>query len=415
MTNGAPSSTHTEADRMAPSQSQQTTAADRHGNGYTSRSAFRLSEKQRFNWLRLIRCENVGPATFRDLINHFGSAEKALEALPDLSRKGGARRAFHIASEQEIETEWTALHRAGARLVATGEPDYPEALAHIPAPPPLLTVMGSPDLAKRPAIAIVGSRNCSASGAKLTEMIARELGQNGIVVVSGLARGVDTHAHRASLTLGTIAVVAGGLNQLYPRQNVELAKAIAQQGMLVSEMPWNAPARSQDFPRRNRIISGIALGTLVVEAAKRSGSLITARYALEQGRDVFAIPGSPLDPRAGGTNHLIKQGACLVCEAQDILDAIADQRTTLQPFAADQLPLPLREQIPDGTGDLRPSEPEEAGKTRFIQSLSLTPIAIDDLIRQTDLTMGQVQLLLLELDLAGRLERHGNQTVSLKA
>ena len=375
---------------------------------YVGHTPFKLSDRQRFNWLRLIRCENVGPATFRDLINHLGSAEKALEALPDLSRKGGARRAFHMASEAEVEAEWTALHRAGARLVATGEPDYPRALNHISAPPPLLTVMGGPELADKPAVAIVGSRNCSASGAKLTEMIARELGQNGVVVVSGLARGVDTHAHRASLALGTIAVVAGGLNQLYPRQNVELAKSIAQQGMLISEMPWNAPARSQDFPRRNRIISGIAIGTLVVEAAKRSGSLITARYALEQGREVFAIPGSPLDPRASGTNHLIKQGATLTCEAQDILDAIAAQ----QSFLPAQQSLPLKEHYEDTPLHQSPSEPAASEKARFIQSLSLTPIAIDDLVRQTSLTLGQIQLLLLELDLAGRLDRHGNQMVS---
>ncbi|WP_319414224.1 DNA-processing protein DprA [uncultured Cohaesibacter sp.] len=381
------------------------------GDGYQSRAPLRLSEKQRFNWLRLIRCENVGPATFRDLINHFGSADKALKALPDLSRKGGAKRAFHMASSAEVEEEWTALHQAGARLVAIGEPDYPQALNHIPAPPPLLTVMGKQDIAAKPSVAIVGSRNCSASGAKLTEMIAHELGENGVVITSGLARGVDTHAHKASLVLGTIAVVAGGLNQLYPRQNVDLAKRIAVQGMLISEMPWNAPARAQDFPRRNRIISGIALGTLVVEAAKRSGSLITARYALEQGREVFAIPGSPLDPRASGTNHLIKEGATLVCEAQDILDALAAQ----QSYRPHQPSLPLRETTPDASGQPPASEPEETSKNRFIQSLSLTPIAIDDLVRQSSLTMGQVQLLLLELDLAGRLERHGNQTVSLKA
>ena len=380
-------------------------------DGYISHHPFRLTDRQRFNWLRLIRCENVGPATFRDLINHFGSAEKALDALPALSRKGGARRTFHMASEAEVEAEWTALHRAGARLVATGEPDYPQALNHIPAPPPLLTVMGGPELASKTAVAIVGSRNCSASGAKLTEMIARDLGQNGVVVVSGLARGVDTHAHKASLALGTIAVVAGGLNQLYPRQNVDLAKNIAQQGMLISETPWNAPARSQDFPRRNRIISGIAMGTLVVEAAKRSGSLITARYALEQGREVFAIPGSPLDPRASGTNHLIQQGATLVCEAQDILDALAAQ----QNYTPVQQSLPLMEKESEGAPEGRNAEPDESDKIRFIRSLSLAPIAIDDLIRQSDLTLGQVQLLLLELDLAGRLERHGNQTVSIKA
>ena len=398
-------------DTPAMARTDELALCENESDDYISHHPFRLTDRQRFNWLRLIRCENVGPATFRDLINHFGSAEKALEALPDLSRKGGAKRAFHMASEAEVEAEWAALYRAGARLVATGEPDYPKALSHIPALPPLLTIMGGPELASKTAVAIVGSRNCSASGAKLTEMIARDLGQNGVVVASGLARGVDTHAHRASLALGTIAVVAGGLNQLYPRQNVDLAKSIAQQGMLISEMPWNAPARSQDFPRRNRIISGIAMGTLVVEAAKRSGSLITARYALEQGREVFAIPGSPLDPRASGTNHLIQQGATLVCEAQDILDALAAQ----QCYRPVQQTLPLMEDKSERAPERNTSDPTESSKSRFIRSLSLTPIAIDDLVRQSDLTLGQVQLLLLELDLAGRLERHGNQTVSIKA
>ncbi|WP_245417888.1 DNA-processing protein DprA [Cohaesibacter celericrescens] len=377
-----------------------------HGSG--SQDQY-LTDRQRFNWLRLIRCDNVGPATFHDLCAHFGSAEKALDALPTLSRRGGAKKSVRIATQQDVETEWNQIYQGGARLVALGEPDYPQDLAHIHAPPPLLTIVGDGQWSHKTAVAIVGSRNCSASGLKLTQNIARDLGQKGIVIASGLARGIDTEAHKASLYTGTIAIVAGGLNRIYPKENIKLAHAIAENGLLVSEMPWNWQARAQDFPRRNRIISGVAAGTLVIEAAKRSGSLITARYALEQGREVFAIPGSPLDPRSDGTNHLIKQGACLVCEADDILAALPNHTPSLKY----QPPL-LRE----NASSSEPFDFEDAlpvkSRDRFIQSLGPTPIAIDELVRQSGVSPSQAQIILLELDLAGRLERHGNQAVSLK-
>ena len=368
----------------------------------------RLTDRQRFNWLRLIRSDNIGPATFRDLLNHFGSAEKALDALPTLSRRGGAKKMARIASIPDMEAEWEAIYQAGARLVALGEPDYPRDLAFIHAPPPLLTIAGSQACAQKTTISIVGSRNCSASGLKLTAQLAQGLGNKGIVIASGLARGIDTAAHKASLATGTIAVLAGGLNRIYPKENSALAHEIARSGMLISEMPWNWQARAQDFPRRNRIISGLAAGTLVIEAAKRSGSLITARFALEQGREVFAIPGSPLDPRAGGTNHLIKQGACLVSDADDIMDVLAHQ-----------LPMPdkprdLLIERTDAKADGCDEDVPDTARSRFIQSLSPTPMAIDELVRLSDLSPGQIQIILLELELAGRLERHGNQTISLK-
>lgn len=368
-----------------------------------------LSERERLQWLRLIRSENVGPATFHDLVGYFGSAEKAIDALPELSRRGGAKKPVSIASLGDTEAEWNQIYRAGARLVAVGEEDYPSELAHIHAPPPLLTIVGDAGWAQKTSVSIVGSRNSSASGIKLTEMIARDLGQNGVVITSGLARGIDTAAHKAALPTGTIAVVAGGLNRLYPKENIELAHAVARQGLLISEMPWNWQPRGKDFPRRNRIISGISAATLVMEAALRSGSLITARYALEQGRDVFAIPGSPLDPRAGGTNQLIKQGAGLVCEAGDILSSL-EHRLPNHPIE----PTLFRE-MPDHSIEFaHDAEMPEVARNRFIQSLGPVPIAIDELIRQSNLDPGQAQVLLLELDLAGRLERHGNQTVSLK-
>ena len=281
-------------------------------------------------------------------------------------------------------------------------------LAHIHAPPPLLSVIGDRIWAKTTTIAIVGSRNCSASGLKLTKLIAEDLGSSGLAVASGLARGIDTAAHKAALESGTIAVVAGGLNRIYPSENVELAHKIASKGMLISEMPWNWQARSRDFPRRNRIISGLAAGTLVVEAAKRSGSLITARYALEQGREVFAIPGSPLDPRCEGTNHLIKQGACLVRDAEDIVAALEHRFPSMPEPRLD-----LREQEDDIKQPF-PAELALATRERFVQSLGPAPIPIDELVRLSGISAAQAQVLLLELDLAGRLERHGNQAVSLK-
>ncbi len=370
----------------------------------------RLSDQQRFNWLRLIRSENIGPATFRDLLNHFGSAEKALEAAPTLSERGGAKRKIQIASKEDTEREWEAVYKAGARLVALGEPDYPRDLAHTHAPPPILTVAGQEHWAQKTIVAIVGSRNCSASGLKLTQTLASQLGQNDIVVASGLARGIDTAAHTASLETGTIAVVAGGLGKLYPKENIPLAHQISHNGMIISEAPFLWQARAQDFPRRNRIISGISAGTLVIEAAKRSGSLITARYALEQGREVFAIPGSPLDPRSSGTNHLIKQGACLVTDIDDILEALAHY--VPKPSAPASL---LREK-----SDIELEYRETASsktieeRDKLIDSLNLTPIAIDELARLTSMPLNQIQMVLLELDLAGRLERHGNQTISLR-
>ena len=369
----------------------------------------RLTDTQRFNWLRLIRCENVGPATFRDLINHYGSAEKALDALPDLSMRGGSRKSIMIATIDEIEKEWEQVHAAGARLVALGEPGYPKDLAFIHAPPPILTVIGQQEWAQKTTIAIVGSRNCSASGIHLTEMLARDLGQHDLVIASGLARGIDTAAHKASLATGTIAVVAGGLNRLYPKENIPLAYDVAENGMVISEMPWNWQARAKDFPRRNRIISGISAGTLVIEAAKRSGSLITARYALEQGREVFAIPGSPLDLRSGGTNHLIKQGACLVTEAEDILETLSYKLPYSEKPATLFVECKQPQKVSADQGDLSTN-----ARDQFTQSLSPTPIEIDQLIRISGLSPSQAQLILLELDLAGRLERHGNQSVSLR-
>jgi DNA processing protein len=267
-------------------------------------SAPRLTDEQRLDWLQLIRCENIGPRTFRTLLNRFGGAGPALEALPDLIRKTSSGRAIKLATRAETEDEMLAAAAIDVRFIALGEPEYPAALRAIDAAPPLIAVRGQDNVLLEPGVAIVGSRNASAAGLAFTDRLARGLGRAGFVIVSGLARGIDLAAHRASIETGTIAVLAGGGHaRPYPAEHAPLLDEIAKKGAIVSEMPLNWEPRGRDFPRRNRIISGLALGTVVVEAARRSGSLITARFASEQGREVFAVSGSPLDARSEGTNR----------------------------------------------------------------------------------------------------------------
>ncbi len=365
-----------------------------------------LTDKQRIAWLRLIRSDNVGPATFRDLINHFGSAEAALAMLPDLSARGGATRSIRIATEAEAHRELEAAQRFGARFVGIGEPDYPQALRQIDGAPPLLAVKGDLSVLNRPAVGIVGSRNASVSGAKFAAMIARDCGRAGYAVVSGLARGIDTAAHRASLDTGTIAAMAGGLDQPYPPENVGLLEQIWNgNGLAVSEMPFGWEPRARDFPRRNRLIAGISLGVAIVEAAVRSGSLITARMAGEFGRLVFAVPGSPLDPRCHGTNGLLKEGATIVTSPEDIVEALAPLS---QP---DLFSLPSAEEPKREARITLP--PDETDRALVIDALGPTPVEVDDIIRHTGLAASAVYLVLLELDMAGRLHRHAGGLISI--
>ena len=360
-----------------------------------------LTDAQRIDWLRLIRSDNVGPRTFRSLVNHFGSARTALERLPELARRGGATRTARICSEEDARAELAASQRLGVSLIAPGEDGYPPRLSELDDAPPLLGVRGLRDALMRPIIAIVGSRNASGAGLKFAGHLARDLGDAGFVIASGLARGIDQAAHRASVASGTIAVLAGGHDRVYPPEHEDLlAEIIDRGGAAISEMPPGHSPRARDFPRRNRLISGVALGVIVVEAAHRSGSLITARIAAEQGREVFAVPGSPLDPRAAGTNDLIKQGATLTTEASDVINAV-------EPILG--RPIALRE------GDDEPlaAEPDAGDRARIIALLGPTPILLDDLIRMSGTTPAIVRTVLLELELAGRLERHGGGMVSL--
>lgn len=373
------------------------------------RKGIALTDRQKISWLRLIRSDNVGPATFRGLINHFGSAEKALEMLPELSRRGGSSRQIRVASRDEAEREMETAQRFGARFIAIGEPDYPHALRQIDGAPPLLAVKGNLQAVSAPAIGFVGSRNASIHGMKFAAMLARDCGRAGYTTVSGLARGIDAAAHRASLQTGTIAALAGGLDRAYPPENHGLLDEIWNgEGLAVSEMPFGWEPRARDFPRRNRLIAGIALGVTIVEAAKRSGSLITARLAGDFGRLVFAVPGSPLDARCQGTNGLLKDGAILTTEPADILDAMAPlTRRDLfsQPRQVDEPDaLPAQQ-------DLR--TPDDSDRERVLSALGPTPAETDDIIRHTGLTASSVYLILLELDLAGRLYRHAGGLVSL--
>ena len=367
--------------------------------------AILLSPSQRVAWLRLIRTDNVGPQTFRQLLNREGSAEAALAALPDLVQRSGTR--VRIPSITEAEDEIAGLERYGARLVASGEYDYPALLKYIAGAPPLVAIAGGQRVDWRRNVAIVGARNASAAGQKFARMLANDLGYARYTVVSGLARGIDAAAHAAALPTGTVAVLAGGMDQIYPAENLPLAREIIENGgALVTEMPLGWEPRARDFPRRNRLVSGMTLGTVVVEAARRSGSLITARLALEQNREVFAVPGSPLDPRAEGGNALIQQGAHLITGAQDIIDVLRE---------ADPARSSLLE--PDWLPEVdffELSPPSDNERAILLESLSVTPIPIDDVIKSTGIATGRVQTLLLELDLEGRIEWSSGQLVALR-
>jgi DNA processing protein len=358
-----------------------------------------LSEGERADWLRLSRSRGVGPITFATLLERYGDARSALKALPGLVREGSVE----IASAADIQREMAAAAAQGARFIASYEPDYPPALAAIPAPPPVIAARGDAALLKRPAVALVGARNSAAVGRRMARDLASDLSAAGYVVVSGLARGVDGEAHAASLDGGTIAVIAGGVDQVYPPEHAALYDQIVGRGVVVSEAPMGYVAQARDFPKRNRIISGLCMACVVVEAAERSGSLITARAALEQGREVMAVPGSPLDPRCAGANRLIKQGAALIESAADILAIL------------DGLP-PLTLSEPDAR-DFSTGPP--AGDTppvllrAVLEALSPTPMPVDEIARAVDAPHRAVAAALMELELAGRVLTHVGGLASL--
>lgn len=349
-----------------------------------------LSHTERRDWIRLIRTQNVGPVSFRDLINRYGDAASALDALPSLIRK----KPINPPRADQVEAEMEYADQMGVRLICAVEPDYPAYLRALYPPPPVISVLGNIATLHQPCVAIIGSRNASAIGQRFANSLAAELGQAGYAVVSGLARGIDAAAHTGALASGTIAVLGGGVDHIYPRENTELHAQIAQTGAIISESPMGYRATARDFPRRNRIISGLCRGVIVIEAAERSGTLITARYALEQNREVMAAPGSPLDPRTKGCNRLIRQGAHLIETASDVIAVLE----TLRPLGLEE---------PKDLFDAPPFDPIRAetdiakAKLRVLDLLSPTPTPRDDIIRASGLPLPLVTAALLEMELAG--------------
>lgn len=364
----------------------------------------RLTDAERRAWLRLARTENIGPATFAALLARFGDAGEALDAAPRLARRGGGE--LRCPSDAEAAREIEALAALSGRMIACVEPEFPAGLTALDPPPPLIAVIGDAGVLARDMVAIVGARNASALGIKLAQRISTDLGAAGLVIASGLARGIDHAAHQGALSSGTVAVVAGGVDVVYPPENRALYESIRAQGAIVSEMPLGAAPLSRHFPRRNRIISGLARGIVVIEAAERSGSLITAQYAAEQGREVFAVPGSPLDPRAKGANRLIRDGATLTESADDVL-------TVLRPILGQTFREPDERASGPAPVDAALAE-QEADRVRNLveEKLSPAPVEIDELIRQCGAPAAAVLTILLELELAGRIARHPGNRVS---
>ncbi|MBX3500386.1 MAG: DNA-processing protein DprA [Alphaproteobacteria bacterium] len=365
-------------------------------------------EGERLARLRLARTPRVGPVTFHEMLGHYGSAEAALDALPELART--ARLDARAVSVAQVQREAADLAGLNGRFIIVGDDDYPAPLAQIADAPPVLSVIGDASLLSRPSVAVVGARNASVNGRRLAAQFAAELGRAGQVIASGLARGIDAAAHEAALSSGTIAVLAGGVDIVYPPENEDLYRAIAEGGAIVSEAPLGTRPQARHFPRRNRIVSGLSAGVLVIEAALQSGSLITARQAAEQGREVFAVPGSPLDPRARGTNRLIRDGAHLVEDCADVLAHLA---------AVPDAPRPARQahvaavKVRPQQIDKKQEESHNPWRDQVIACLGPAPTKVDEVVRRCHVSPAEVAGLLLELELAGRLERHRGNSVSL--
>lgn len=378
-----------------------------------------LSRQETVDWLRLIRSENVGPVTFHALLRRYGTPAAALDALPELAARGGRKKPIKICPRSLAEKELGQLEKLGGHAFACGHAGYPAQLAALDDAPPLLFVRGHPALLERPAVALVGARNASANGRRMARALAHELAGEGLLVVSGLARGIDGAAHTGALDGGTCAAMAGGVDVIYPPEHEQLYGELVDRGVLVSEMAVGTEPQARHFPRRNRLISGLSLGVVVVEAALKSGSLITARLAGEQGREVFAVPGSPLDPRAKGCNRLLRDGAVLVESARDVLDGLrpllrsdpheAGARGYL--FGALGWEGDMRAEAEITPMDVSESELAQA-RREIAELLDPTPVAVDEVIRQCQLSPAIVTLVLLELELAGRCERHPGNRVA---
>jgi len=367
-----------------------------------------LAQDNIIDVLRLIRTANVGPITFFTLIRRFGTAAEALNALPELAQRGGRKQTITAATAAQAQAEIDATHKLGARLIMYGEPDYPALLLNIPDAPPVITVLGNPQLWQmRDNIAIVGARNASAHGCQFASQLAQKLGAKNFTITSGLARGIDTFAHKGSLASGTVGVIASGIDTIYPPENAKLYALMREQGAIISEQPIGQLPFAGSFPGRNRIIAGMTLGTVVVEAAPRSGSLITSRFANEYGREVFAVPGSPLDPRAKGCNQLLREGATMVESADDIVQSLNPYRKNLFAQEAPAAYAHTPKTLPPN--DINMQEL----RTQLLVKLGANAVSVDELIEQCDTSAQAVLTLLLELELAGKLKRSAGNKVSL--
>ena len=365
------------------------------------------TEDDRHAWLRLLRSRKVGPATFHRLLNEHGTAQNALAALPEVARTAGIE-GYEICPAGVIDAEFKAARAAKARLLCLGDPDYPQSLSDIADAPPVLWTIGDPAYLSAPMIALVGARNASSLGTRMARSLAAELGEAGFVIVSGLARGVDAAAHLAALKTGTVAVMAGGVDSIYPAENAGLAFEIGAEGLRLSEQPMGLTAQARHFPRRNRIISGLARAVVVVEAAARSGSLITARDALDQGRDVLAVPGHPFDARAAGCNMLIRDGAQLVRNAADVIAALPERRAAARPAQPD-----LWAEIPAPPPEKRSLRETAALHQQILARLGPSPVAEDQLIRDLSVSAGRVGPVLVDLELDGKIQRQSGGLLSL--
>lgn len=363
-------------------------------------------EAEKLDWLRLFRAKNVGAISFYQLLEYYGSASEALNALPELAKRGGRKKPFVAPSKSDVEREYNTLLKMGGDIICASDDAYPLALTAIDDAPPVLSYLGDITLAQKSCIAMVGSRNASINGRKFTEKLASDLGAREQIIVSGLARGIDTSAHVGALKTGTIGVIASGIDIVYPEENKDLYAQVIEHGLILAESPLGQKPFAQSFPKRNRIVSGLSKAVIVVEANMRSGSLITARLAGEQGRDVYAVPGHPMDPRAAGTNHLIREGATLVRSSDDVLEGILDFSGSYmrEPnFTPNVIEAPVKT---DG------ALPDHIHET-VISHLSFTPTPIDELLRVCHLTIGQMQMILLDLELAGRIKRLPAGKISL--
>lgn len=360
-----------------------------------------MSERERFDRLRLIRSPRIGPVSYRQLLARFGTAGDALRAIPDLAARGGGKAS--VADAGAIEREIAASRALGARYLLMGDADYPALLDQMEGAPPALIIRGNAAMAQGQCIAMVGARNASAAAVRFARTLAQDLGQRGAIIVSGLARGIDTAAHQGSVGSGTIGVIACGLDVVFPPENRDLQEQVAHDGLLVSEHPPGVQPLARHFPARNRIIAGLAIGTVVVEAAPKSGSLITARLAGEAGREVMAVPGSPLDPRAQGCNQLIREGAILVQNAADVLEAVGHID-----------PRMVRQGNFDFVSEPVSSDVQASERDAVVALLGHAPVPVDELIRLSGLSPAVVQTVLLELELAQRLDRLAGARVSLR-